>query len=244
MHHSNSNLFAFTTDEAGKIIRKIVCPPLFCDHQPPHDHIKDFFNKDYHSTLDSFLEEIYHNNKPVVKSFQIELQDQEMEINIIGANINDGFLIIGNESMECIDYRVFEELMMINNEQANHIRNLIKANHLQKNEQFGPGELYRQLTEINNELVNAQRQLTKKNAELEKAIKQIDMLSRMIPICSNCKKIRDDDGFWEQLESYMSRHSKMVFSHGICPDCMVKLYPDYVKKKQKTNQPNPDDSKL
>ncbi|MDA8405861.1 MAG: hypothetical protein M0T73_03235, partial [Deltaproteobacteria bacterium] len=48
-----------------------------------------------------------------------------------------------------------------------------------------------------------------------------------IPICSSCKKIRDDKGYWRQVEEYVSEHSEALFSHGICPDCMKKLYPEY-----------------
>jgi PAS domain-containing protein len=62
---------------------------------------------------------------------------------------------------------------------------------------------------------------------LQQAMAEIRTLSGLIPICANCKKIRDDDGFWHQVEEYISRHSLAEFSHGICPECVRKLYPDY-----------------
>jgi len=49
----------------------------------------------------------------------------------------------------------------------------------------------------------------------------------MVPVCASCKKIRDDKGYWSQMETYIAQHSEVDFSHGICPDCVVKLYPDY-----------------
>ena len=49
---------------------------------------------------------------------------------------------------------------------------------------------------------------------------------RILPICANCKKIRDDKGYWSQIESYIEDHSEAEFSHGICPDCAKELYPD------------------
>jgi len=52
-------------------------------------------------------------------------------------------------------------------------------------------------------------------------------LREIIPICSVCKKVRTDEAYWEQVESYLLRHAGMKFSHGICPDCMKKHYPDY-----------------
>jgi PAS domain S-box-containing protein len=65
--------------------------------------------------------------------------------------------------------------------------------------------------------------------DLEKALKDIKILSGLIPICSSCKKIRDDQGYWHQVEEYLSKRSDVLFSHGICPDCMKRLYPQYYK---------------
>jgi len=62
--------------------------------------------------------------------------------------------------------------------------------------------------------------------ELKDSLSKIKTLSGLIPICANCKKIRNDNGYYEQLEKYIMSHSDAVFSHGICPDCMKKLYPD------------------
>jgi PAS domain S-box-containing protein len=61
--------------------------------------------------------------------------------------------------------------------------------------------------------------------ELSDAFLKIKVLKGLIPICASCKKIRDDQGFWQQIESYIRDHSEAEFSHGICPDCKKKLYP-------------------
>lgn len=61
---------------------------------------------------------------------------------------------------------------------------------------------------------------------LEKALSEVKALSGLLPICASCKKIRDDRGYWNQIESYISHHSEAQFSHGICPECAKKLYPD------------------
>ena len=63
--------------------------------------------------------------------------------------------------------------------------------------------------------------------ELKEALAKVKTLSGLIPICASCKKIRDDRGYWNQIESYIHEHSDADFSHGICPDCMKKLYPDF-----------------
>ena len=62
--------------------------------------------------------------------------------------------------------------------------------------------------------------------QLQEALNNVKTLSGFIPICAKCKKIRDDQGFWQAGESYISRHSEAEFSHSICPDCLVSLYPD------------------
>lgn len=67
--------------------------------------------------------------------------------------------------------------------------------------------------------------------ELQSALKHVKKLSGLLPICAACKKIRDDSGYWNQIESYISEHSHVVFSHGICPDCSSRLYPDYFPPK-------------
>lgn len=65
---------------------------------------------------------------------------------------------------------------------------------------------------------------------LQDALAQVKTLSGLIPICSSCKKIRDDKGYWHQVETYVRDHSEAEFSHSICPDCIRKLYPEIAEK--------------
>jgi DNA-binding NtrC family response regulator len=60
--------------------------------------------------------------------------------------------------------------------------------------------------------------------QLEHSMKEIKTLRGFLPICASCKKIRDDQGYWTQIETYIHEHSEAEFSHGICPECVVKLY--------------------
>lgn len=82
------------------------------------------------------------------------------------------------------------------------------------------------MSAINNELVNLTRQLKRQQQELTRAQARIKVLGGLIPICANCHKIRNDQGYWDKLEKYISEHSEAVFSHGICPDCAASLYPE------------------
>lgn len=67
--------------------------------------------------------------------------------------------------------------------------------------------------------------------ELQDAIATVKKLSGLLPVCCHCKKIRDDQGYWNQIEAYIEKHSEAEFSHGLCPECAVKLYPDIFDKK-------------
>jgi len=76
----------------------------------------------------------------------------------------------------------------------------------------------------------SQQEREKLIQELQEAFAKIKVLSGFIPICASCKKIRDDQGYWNQLEAYIQSHTEAQFSHGICPDCATALYPDYFTK--------------
>jgi hypothetical protein len=62
--------------------------------------------------------------------------------------------------------------------------------------------------------------------DLQKSLKEVKALRGLLPICSSCKKVRDDKGYWNQIESYIQERSDAEFSHSICPECAKKLYPD------------------
>ncbi|OGP94640.1 MAG: hypothetical protein A2157_11290 [Deltaproteobacteria bacterium RBG_16_47_11] len=72
----------------------------------------------------------------------------------------------------------------------------------------------------------AEKEREKLIQELQEALTKVKKLSGLLPICASCKKIRDDKGYWNQIEGYIRDHSEAEFSHGICPECMKKLYPD------------------
>jgi hypothetical protein len=76
------------------------------------------------------------------------------------------------------------------------------------------------------ELLFMNSALGEENKKLKDYIAEIRTLRAILPICSNCRKIRDDEGYWQEVESYISSHSDTVFSHGICPECVRKLYPE------------------
>jgi PAS domain-containing protein len=74
----------------------------------------------------------------------------------------------------------------------------------------------------------AEQEREKVVVELQQALAQVKKLSGFLPICASCKKIRDDKGYWQQIEQYITEHSEALFSHGLCPECAKKLYPEFV----------------
>jgi len=73
-------------------------------------------------------------------------------------------------------------------------------------------------------------------------VAQVKVLDGLLPICSKCKKIRDDRGYWNQLEQYINEHTDATFSHGLCPDCQQELYGDFFAKVRKMReQKSPSD---
>lgn len=83
------------------------------------------------------------------------------------------------------------------------------------------------------EISAAHTDLLAHNGDLQKALIQLKELKGIIPICSGCKKIRDDGGFWHHVESYLEAHTRAEFTHGICPECTNRLYPEYAADKKK-----------
>ena len=67
---------------------------------------------------------------------------------------------------------------------------------------------------------------------LQDSLAQIKQLKGFIPICAHCKKIRNDEGFWQKVEVYIEHHSDATFSHGVCPECIEKYYPGLGEKKE------------
>ncbi len=86
-------------------------------------------------------------------------------------------------------------------------------------------------------LVSMHREKEESLKKLEKALADVKQLQGILPICSNCKQIRDGDGYWSQVESYIREHSEADFTHSICPDCVEKLYPGMCQTKKNSETP-------
>ncbi|MDP6388149.1 MAG: response regulator [Candidatus Pacebacteria bacterium] len=87
----------------------------------------------------------------------------------------------------------------------------------------------------------AEKKLKQFNKELQDSLAKVKLLSGLIPVCANCKDIRNDEGYWEQIETYIKDHSEAEFSHGICPKCVKKLYPEISDKNEDTKKQQSND---
>ena len=96
-------------------------------------------------------------------------------------------------------------------------------------------EMNREITErkkAEERLQQYSPELEKSNRAFQEALANVKTLSGMLPICASCKKIRDDKGYWSQVETYVSEHSEAVFTSGICPDCEKKAYAELERLKR------------
>lgn len=80
-------------------------------------------------------------------------------------------------------------------------------------------------------VIQLEKSLRQRNTELSEALAQVKQLKGLLPICMFCKKIRNDENYWQKVEEYLTEHAEVDFSHSICPECLERNYPTYLKKK-------------
>lgn len=179
----------------------------------------------------AFLETIRSDRAAFDWEMNATIDGKLTSLHLAGGALEGQVLIVAARSRNGAA-KLYDEMMRISNEQANALRAALKDQALQARPERD-ADAYEELARLNNELVTLQRELAKKNhemerliAELQSALTQVRQLSGLLPICSSCKQIRDDKGYWHQVEVYVRNHSEAEFSHSLCPDCVTRLYPD------------------
>lgn len=76
------------------------------------------------------------------------------------------------------------------------------------------------------DLVRYARHLREANQQLSQTLEEISRLRRLLPVCAGCKKVRNDEGYWQEVDAYLARYHLARITHGLCPDCMTKYYPE------------------
>ena len=234
MNAENVSFFVLEVDEFGNVVKEIISViqnQLTCRSKGSIESLYDLVVDEDITFVDSFLYEACHSNDPALINLRLKTQP-EVKHKFSAIRLNCNLLVIGGDIGNRYCEKAFEEMMLINNALSNLLRKTSKELAACRQEyQDKHLTMYREISEANNDLANTQRMLAKKNAELETAINDIKLLSKMIPICSNCKKIRDDDRYWQNVDSFLSERSKIIFSHSVCPDCFKVLYPELIDRK-------------
>jgi response regulator RpfG family c-di-GMP phosphodiesterase len=86
---------------------------------------------------------------------------------------------------------------------------------------------------VGRRVIELQAALASRVAQLQDALSRVKQLQGLLPICSYCKRIRDDHDYWQQVETYMSEHSQATFTHGICPECYEKFFKTELEELRK-----------
>ena len=168
--------------------------------------------------------------KSVIESRIYKYDTVHENINIQKKDINKTSLNCERNSIrsESVSAGVTEAVYKIRLSDDHHIWLNDKAN-IKKYQEDGTYISLGSLTDVTKEM-KAEEERESLLSQLREALNNVKILSGLVPICASCKQIRDDQGYWNQIDEYITRHSDVKFSHGICPDCAKKLYPDYFKK--------------
>lgn len=188
---------------------------------------------------------------PVVRSTLIEdmedawiVVDEKnriVDLNLVARSIIDGssertvgqpaqvVLAAHPEILECLDIEENKQIEVVTNiGTTKNIYDLrLSILHNKRGRVTGRLILLRDIT-LRKEMEREREKLVQ---ELQDTLAHVKTLRGLLPICANCKKIRDDDGYWHQVEVYIHDHSEAEFSHGICPECKTKLYPEFYDQK-------------
>jgi PAS domain S-box-containing protein len=173
-----------------------------------------FFDGDDRERLNALLGEVRNQAKVITDEFLVNLRGHKVILDIIPIDPEmPSVIIIMNDVTE--RKRSEDALRKAHDELEEKVKErtleLVQVN--------------RDLKKEIEERKRAEREREKLILELTEALEKVKTLSGLLPICASCKKIRDDKGYWNQIESYIRSHSEAEFTHGLCPDCLRKLYP-------------------
>jgi len=134
--------------------------------------------------------------------------------------------------------RLFEDMAAALKQHQDHLEGLVKER---------TAELLSTNEALNREIAERKRAEEEEKClvrELQGALTQVKTLHGLLPICARCKKIRDDHGYWSQLESYISKHSDAKFSHSLCPECVKHDFPELLDELQDEPPASPENDRL
>ena len=140
----------------------------------------------------------------------------------------DGFEVCRRLRAEQTDHPPYILMLTTKGEKGDIVKGLDAGADDYLPKPFHPEEL-RARIEVGRRIIEMQAQMAEEVKQLRAALAHVKTLQGILPICAFCKKIRDDDDYWQQVEQYVTLHSDAVFSHAICPECLKKHYPEYAQ---------------
>ncbi len=161
----------------------------------------------------------------------VEIQDKPVT-KLIPEEQETERLPIHRKVIQGQQFRRYRTLGIRKNGRPFHLSLTISPIRDQSGQIIGTSTIARDITD----LTKAEAEREKILSELQLALSQVKTLNGLLPICAGCKKIRDDKGYWQQVEIYIKRYSNAEFTHGFCPDCMRSYYPEYAAKLEKIAQ--------
>ena len=136
-----------------------------------------------------------------------------LQLHLQSASLNAGAAMVATIFLAYINERITRTGLWITTQELNRNQELNRT-------------LEKRVQERTMELATKNEERKELIQRLEKSLAEVKLLSGFLPICSSCKKIRDDSGYWNQIETYISHQSEAQFSHSVCPECLERLYPE------------------
>ena len=239
MNTKRPYLLVLECDTDGIITRVVYRENRLKGKELEGKHIRKLFADEHQDRIDTFLGGFPSGNIGELRQLRPELKDLPETLHLTGVVFHDCLgIIVGPDSAE---WQTFIERMKdVDSQYRNYLLNILARARGSEELAFYRNEedLLADFIDLNNELVNKQRELSRKNAELEHALEEVRRLQGLVPICSHCKKIKDNEGYWQEVEAYIEEHAEVRFSHGVCNDCLVEYYPEFADKvKRKDREP-------
>jgi len=232
-HYENNAYPVF--DEEGKVFRIAIFAKDITQHKLAEDALRESENK-FRDLAEKSLVGIYLIQDEVFKYVNAKLAE------ILGFTVDEMLDGMGPKDTTLPEDWPIGEAILLKRLSSEIKDARFEFRIIRKNRETRNVEIHSSLTTYQGEpaIIGTMVDITERKQveeererlilELQSALSRIKTLGGLLPICSSCKKIRNDKGYWEQIEVYIRDHSELDFSHGICPDCMKKLYPDYYDK--------------
>jgi hypothetical protein len=240
--------FVVLGDESGRIL-DVVLDVMGLSVPLEERRLTELTTEDSRAKATAFLETVWREGAAFGWELNACLGQEIALLHLWGIKLEDDLLVLASETLLGLHW-LYAKVLLLDKAERTGLRGRLQAKGAYPGLHNGAAQdAFEELTRTNNELTNLQRQVAKANVELQQtnrelqeALERVRTLRGLLPICANCKKVRDDEGYWNEVEVYVRDHSEVEFSHSICPDCMRQLYPDFAEEDSLAEDESPLDA--